>query len=98
MEGRRYADALILFGISGDLAQKKLFSALYDLTATGGLDMPIVGVALSNWDDETLRLRAREALEKAGELNTSMMRCLPGWPPTSVTWPGTTGIRRLSAT
>jgi glucose-6-phosphate 1-dehydrogenase len=67
MEGRRYADALILFGISGDLAQKKLFSALYDLTATGGLDMPIVGVALSNWDDETLRLRAREALEKAGE-------------------------------
>jgi glucose-6-phosphate 1-dehydrogenase len=67
MEDRRYADALVLFGISGDLARKKLFSALYDLTATGGLDMPVVGVALSAWDDETLRLQAREALEEAGE-------------------------------
>ena len=62
-----YADALILFGISGDLARKKLFSALYDLTASGGLDMPVIGVASSDWDDETLRLQAREALEEAGE-------------------------------
>ncbi len=62
-----YAEALILFGITGDLARKKLFSALYDLTAVGGLDMPVVGVAFSDWDDETLRLRAREALEEAGE-------------------------------
>ena len=62
-----YADALILFGISGDLARKKLFSALYDLTAAGGLDMPVIGVALSDWDDETLCLQAREALEEAGE-------------------------------
>ena len=62
-----YADALILFGISGDLARKKLFSALYDLTASGNLDMPVVGVALSDWSDETLRLHAREALEAAGE-------------------------------
>ncbi len=59
-------DALILFGISGDLARKKLFSALYDLTA-GGLDMPVIGVASSDWNDETLRLHAREALEEAGE-------------------------------
>ncbi|MDF1596510.1 MAG: glucose-6-phosphate dehydrogenase [Acidimicrobiia bacterium] len=62
-----YADALILFGISGDLARKKLFSALYDLTAAGGLDMPVIGVASSDWDDETLRRHAREALEEAGE-------------------------------
>jgi glucose-6-phosphate 1-dehydrogenase len=62
-----YADALILFGISGDLARNKLFSALYDLTASGGLDMPVIGVASSDWDDETLRLHAREALEEAGE-------------------------------
>jgi glucose-6-phosphate 1-dehydrogenase len=62
-----YADALILFGISGDLARKKLFSALYDLTAAGGLDMPVIGVASSDWDDEALRLHAREALEEAGE-------------------------------
>jgi glucose-6-phosphate 1-dehydrogenase len=57
------ADALILFGVTGDLAKKKLFSALYDLTAQGDLDMPVIGVASRDWDDETLRTRAREALE-----------------------------------
>jgi len=61
------ADALILFGISGDLARKKLFAALYDLTAQGDLDMPVIGVASSDWDDRTLHLRAREALEAGGE-------------------------------
>ena len=59
------ADALILFGISGDLAKKKLFSALYSLTEEEKLDMPIIGVASSEWDDEELRTKAREALEES---------------------------------
>ncbi|MEM7437864.1 MAG: glucose-6-phosphate dehydrogenase, partial [Myxococcota bacterium] len=62
-----YADALILFGITGDLAKKKLFSALYELTASGRLSMPIIGVASRGWDDATLRAKAREALEVAGD-------------------------------
>jgi glucose-6-phosphate 1-dehydrogenase len=61
-----YADALILFGITGDLARRKLFSALYDLTAAGHLDMPVIGVASRAWDDETLRRHARESLEAVG--------------------------------
>ncbi|MGB5351053.1 MAG: glucose-6-phosphate dehydrogenase, partial [Polyangiales bacterium] len=68
MSDTSYADALILFGITGDLARRKLFSALYDLTAGGKLDMPIVGVASRGWDDETLRRQAREALEASGRL------------------------------
>jgi glucose-6-phosphate 1-dehydrogenase len=60
-------EALVLFGISGDLARKKLFSALYDLTAAGQLDMPVVGVASSDWTDDDLRTNARAALEEAGE-------------------------------
>ena len=52
------ADALVLFGITGDLAFKKLFPALYNLVARGW-DLPIVGVASSEWDDERLRARAR---------------------------------------
>ncbi len=61
------ADALILFGISGDLARKKLFPALYQLTATGVLDVPVVGVGRTDWDDETLRSHARLALEEDGQ-------------------------------
>lgn len=60
------AEALVLFGITGDLARKKLFPALYELTRTGSLDMPVVGVASSDWDDALLRDRARDALEAAG--------------------------------
>ena len=56
------ADALVLFGITGDLAFKKLFPALYNLTVRGW-DLPIIGVASSEWDDEMLRKRARESLE-----------------------------------
>lgn len=56
------ADALVLFGITGDLAFKKLFPALYNLTVRGW-DLPIIGVASSEWDDEMLRNRARESLE-----------------------------------
>jgi glucose-6-phosphate 1-dehydrogenase len=56
------ADALVLFGITGDLAFKKLFPALYNLTARGW-DLPVIGVASSDWDDEQLRTRARDSLE-----------------------------------
>ncbi|MFA9471721.1 MAG: glucose-6-phosphate dehydrogenase [Deltaproteobacteria bacterium] len=66
MTETNYADALILFGITGDLARRKLFSALYDLTAAGRLDMPVIGVASRAWDDETLRRHARESLEAVG--------------------------------
>jgi len=55
------SDALVLFGATGDLAFKKLFPALYELELKGRLDMPVIGVALSEGDDETLRARARES-------------------------------------
>ena len=61
------ADSLLLFGISGDLARKKLFPALYDLAEAGRLDIPVIGVASSEWTDDDLRRRARESLEDAGK-------------------------------
>ena len=65
--GRPRADAIVLFGATGDLAYKKLFPALARLAERGVLKaMPIVGVAGSQWDDERLRQRAREAVEAAG--------------------------------
>lgn len=56
------ADALVLFGATGDLARKKLFPALYGLTRQSRLGVPVFGVARSAWDDERLRAYAREAV------------------------------------
>ena len=42
------ADVLAIFGISGDLAKKMTFRALYRLEARGKLDCPIVGVAIDD--------------------------------------------------
>jgi glucose-6-phosphate 1-dehydrogenase len=56
------ADVLTIFGISGDLARKMTFHALYRLEARGKLECPIVGVAIDEWDDEKLRAHARESL------------------------------------
>ncbi|HKA67425.1 MAG TPA: glucose-6-phosphate dehydrogenase [Solirubrobacterales bacterium] len=56
------ADVLAIFGISGDLAKKMTFRALYRLEARGKLDFPIVGVAIDDWDDEQLRRHARDSI------------------------------------
>jgi glucose-6-phosphate 1-dehydrogenase len=56
------ADVLTIFGISGDLAKKMTFHALYRLEARGKLNCPIVGVAIDEWDDEKLRAHARKAI------------------------------------
>jgi glucose-6-phosphate 1-dehydrogenase len=61
------ADVLAIFGISGDLAKKMTFRALYRMQKAGTLDCPIVGVALDDWDDEALRKHAREAVEATVE-------------------------------
>jgi glucose-6-phosphate 1-dehydrogenase len=60
------ADALILFGITGDLARRKLFAALYRLFAHESLDIPIVGVASRSWTDEILVEHARQSLVDGG--------------------------------
>lgn len=60
------ADALILFGITGDLARRRLFPALYSLAEDEVLDIPVIGVSRSEEDSDSLRKRARSSLEEAG--------------------------------
>jgi glucose-6-phosphate 1-dehydrogenase len=60
------SDALVFFGASGDLAHKKIFPALYAMTRRGHLDVPVVGVAKSDWKLEQLRARARDSIEQHG--------------------------------
>ena len=59
------ADALVLFGITGDLAYKKLFPALYHLVEQHRLEGPIIGVASSDWTVEYLEGRIRSSLVDA---------------------------------
>jgi glucose-6-phosphate 1-dehydrogenase len=61
------ADVLVIFGITGDLAKKMTFRALYRLERRHLLDCPIVGVARDNWSSATLRNHARRAIEDTGE-------------------------------
>jgi glucose-6-phosphate 1-dehydrogenase len=56
------AGVLAIFGISGDLAKKMTFRALYRLEAAGKLTTPIVGVAIDEWDDEQLRRHAHDSI------------------------------------
>jgi glucose-6-phosphate 1-dehydrogenase len=59
------SDALVFFGASGDLAYKQIFPALYAMTKRGVLNVPVVGVASSDWSVAQLRARAKDSIEHA---------------------------------
>jgi glucose-6-phosphate 1-dehydrogenase len=61
------ADALVVFGITGDLAKVMTFRSLYRLERRGLLDCPVVGVAAQDWTVEQLREHARKCIEDTGE-------------------------------
>jgi len=61
------SDALVFFGATGDLAYKKIFPALQAMIVNDGLDLPIIGVAHSDWGIKDLRARARDSLTKAAK-------------------------------
>ena len=57
------ADILVVFGISGDLAKKMTFQSLYRMERREEITCSIVGVAIDEWDDDTLRGHAKESVE-----------------------------------
>ena len=63
------SDALVFFGITGDLAYKKIFPALHAMAKRGTLDVPIIGVAASDWTVEALKQRARDSVKAHGEVD-----------------------------
>lgn len=61
------ADALVLFGMTGDLARKKLYRALYEMQLDGSLTVRVVvGVARSEWSTEKLCAHIRASLVQDG--------------------------------
>ena len=68
-KGSPRSDALVLFGVTGDLAHKMIFPALYAMVKRGVLEVPVVGVAFPPWSLERLRKRAADGIRKAGPID-----------------------------
>ena len=59
-------DALVIFGVTGDLAKLETFPALVGLVDRGVLDVPVIGVAKSGWGVQQLRDYAAASLRHNG--------------------------------
>ncbi len=60
------SDALVVFGVTGDLVHKMVFPALYRMVKKGVLDVPVIGVASSPWTREELQRHASDSVQKCG--------------------------------
>jgi glucose-6-phosphate 1-dehydrogenase len=63
------SDALVLFGITGDLAYKMIFPALYAMAKRGALRVPVIGVALQKWTLGQLYERVKDSIQHAGGID-----------------------------
>jgi glucose-6-phosphate 1-dehydrogenase len=70
------ADALVLFGATGDLAYQQIFPALYSMAKRGQLQVPVVAVARQAWSLEQLRTRISESLAKRGDIEPQAYEAL----------------------
>ncbi len=52
-----------MFGLTGDLGEKKLFPALYELQASGRLGIPVIGVGRTEHSDDDVRSMLDASLE-----------------------------------
>ena len=63
------SDALVVFGVTGDLAYKKIFPALQALAGRGQLNVPIVGVGRLPMPREKLIERVRSSVSARGAVD-----------------------------
>jgi glucose-6-phosphate 1-dehydrogenase len=72
------ADALVLFGVTGDLAHRKIFPSLQAMVKRGCLSVPVVGVARAGWSLDRLKARVRDSLERHGGVDATAFEKLAG--------------------
>src|SRR5579872_5202085 len=63
------SDALVLFGVTGDLAHKMIFPALYAMVKRSALKVPVIGVAFPKWSLERLRKRVTDSIKRSGGID-----------------------------
>ena len=79
------SDAIVVFGVTGDLVHKQIFPAIYGLFRDEGVSVPVIGVARYDWSVEQLVARARDSIQESGALDektfarvASMLRYVRG--------------------
>ncbi len=63
------SDALVLFGVTGDLAHKMTFPALYAMVKRGELKVPVIGVAFPKWSLAQLHKRITDSIKRSGGID-----------------------------
>ncbi len=63
------SDALVLFGVTGDLAHKMIFPALYSMAERGALRVPVIGVAFPKWSLAQLTNRVKDSIRRSGGIH-----------------------------
>ena len=64
-----HSDALVLFGVTGDLAHKMIFPALYAMVKRGTLKVPVIGVAFPKWSLARLHKRVADSIKRSGPID-----------------------------
>jgi glucose-6-phosphate 1-dehydrogenase len=64
-----HSDALVVFGVTGDLAHKMIFPALYAMVKRGTLTVPVIGVALPKWSLDRLHKRVTDSIKHSGGID-----------------------------
>ncbi len=63
------SDALVVFGVTGDLAHKMIFPALYAMVKRDALTVPVIGVAFPKWSLERVHRRVADSIKRAGGID-----------------------------
>jgi glucose-6-phosphate 1-dehydrogenase len=63
------SDALVLFGVTGDLAHKMIFPALYAMAKRDDLKVPVIGVAFPKWTLASMRDRVTDSIKQSGGID-----------------------------
>ena len=63
------SDALVLFGVTGDLAHKMIFPSLYAMVKRGTLNVPVIGVAFPKWTIARLHKRVTDSIRHGGGID-----------------------------
>jgi glucose-6-phosphate 1-dehydrogenase len=67
------SDALVVFGFTGDLANKKIIPALYAMVERGTLSVPVIGVASTSLAPAEVNARVKASVAAAGAVNPATL-------------------------